>query len=111
MSDSKRHTFAIPEGAGDYAPVDLVLNEGGGDRPVYDCSVLVEALPATATVEVWLLRVGGDFDTEAHWINSGVDYDAVGLQSLLQLGAWAGVKLRGKSGGTDGDATISVSWD
>jgi hypothetical protein len=111
MSDSKRLTFTIPGEADEYAAEELVLNEGAGDRPVYDCSTLVEVMPTAATIEVWLLRVGGNADTEAHWINTGVEYTAAGLTALLQLGAWVGVKLRGKSGGTGGNATISVSWD
>jgi hypothetical protein len=111
MSDAKRHTFAIPADADEYAPTELMLDEGAGDRPIYDLSVLVESLPADAVIEVWLLRVGGTAGTEGHWINSGTAYDAVGLGALLMLGAWPGVKLRGKSGGTAGNSIISASWD
>jgi len=111
MSDAKRHTFAIPAGAGDYAPTELVLDEGSGDSRVYDCSVLIESLPASSGLEVWLLRVDGDPDEEDDWIASGVVYEEAGLGTLLQLGAWSGVKLRGVSGGTSGSLVASVSWD
>ena len=113
----QRTSMTIPGTGGQYAAQELVCTLEGtvaslsASLPVHDLSVLVETLPAAATIEVWLLRVGGTPATAGHWVYSGTDFDAVGLGVLFATGAWSGVKLRGKSGGTAGTADVSATWD
>jgi hypothetical protein len=111
-----RSTFVVPVGAGGYAPEEIFLkvlepsSAGGLYHKIRTLRILIEALIATAVVEVWVLRVGGDPTNAAHWFFSGVSHNAVGLSPLIELAGWAAVKLRVKSGGTAGNMPISAAW-
>ena len=77
---------------------------------VTELSTLLEALPATAQIEVWVLKAGGVPETAGDWVYSGTAYTTLVLQTPLAMAPWVGVKLRAKSGGTGGTATVSAAW-
>lgn len=111
-----RISFTVPAGAGAYAPEELFLkildmaSPGGLYHRVRQLRILVENLIATAVVEVWILRQGGDPTNNAHWFNSGTNVVAAGLAALIELAGVRGVKLRCKSGGTAGAQAVSAWW-
>jgi hypothetical protein len=100
-----RLSFTVPVTSGNYAPEKLDL----GGRAVLELSLLIEALPAGAALEVWFLRVSGDPTNAAHYV-LGKSFNATGLQDMIPLASWPGVELRVKSGGASGTATVSVGW-
>ena len=116
-----RETFVVPAGAGSYAPEEIITRQG--DSLVLDkiskLAVYVESLPASAEIEVDLLKPGTDPRLAASWILDSQSLVAVGLvywgasaeHSWLYLAGWPGVRIRAKSGGTAGDSIVSVSWE
>jgi hypothetical protein len=116
MSTSRaRVTFAIPAGAGTYDTTTVIdLTRGPrGNAPggLSDLSVLVESLPAGASISLDLLKVGLDPATAGNWYLDVQSFTATGLQLMVVLAGWYGARLRGKSGGTAGNAIVSASWD
>lgn len=118
-SSMKRVNFTVPAGAGSYAPEVLELKQGdtGPGAPVTlwdhvdELREMVEALPATAQIEVDLLIAGKSGAQVADWLlNVTAPLTATGLGPIVQLAGWYGVRVRAKSGGTGGTATVSVSW-
>lgn len=111
-----RLSFTVPAGAGAYAPEELFLkildmtSAGGLYSKIRTLRILVENLVATAVVEVWILRQGGDPTNAAHWFFSGTNVVAAGLSALIELAGVRGVKLRCKSGGTAGAQAVSAWW-
>ncbi len=104
--------FAVPGGAGAYAPEVLYLNRDNlvttGPDEVGEMQLLVAALPTSAIVEVDLCAPGSGFGGT---VRTAVQtYNALGLTSVLSLAGWRGVRIRVKSGGTSGTATVDASW-
>lgn len=106
--------FTVPAANGTYAPEILYCNVDNDARTGMDVvsqlSAAVTQLPAGATLEVSILKIGGQPKVDGDWIATGTSYAAVGLGALLGLAAWSGVRLRAKSGGTAGTATVHASW-
>jgi hypothetical protein len=113
-----RTSFTVPAGAGGYAPEEVYLKVLETDTPkglyqkVRALRILIEALVATAVVEVWILRQGGDPSNAAHWFFGGaaLSHNVVGLSGLFELAGINAVKLRAKSGGTAGAMPVSAWW-
>jgi hypothetical protein len=111
-------TFAIPAGAGDYAPEVLYLAPSNDPKSGLDCvdevQGFVRSLPADATIEMDLLKPGGTGDptVDTSWnLDASSDpANATGPFGLLKLGGWKGVRFRGKSGGTGGNSVLDLSW-
>lgn len=109
-------SFAVPVGAGGYAPEELFLKvqetdvPEGAYRKIRQLRILIENLIATAVIEVWALRHGGDVKNAAHWFNTGLSHNVVGLGALMELACLTKVKLRAKSGGTAGNMAVSAFW-
>lgn len=120
---SGRVVFNVPLAAGTYAPEALYMKNVETTSPqglmswVYQLRVLVEALVATAVVEIQVLPIGADPSSNAAWIPSGLMMNAAGLwpqgtnaQFAYELAGWQGVRLMAKSGGTAGAMAITAFW-
>jgi hypothetical protein len=104
--------FVVPAGAGAYAPEILYLNRDNrvttSPDEVGEMQLYIASLPASATVEVDLLAPGESFSGTLR--TAAQTYTANGLTSVLSLAGWRGVRIRVKSGGTGGTATLDASW-
>lgn len=113
---SARVVFTVPVGAAAFAPEALYLKvlEPGTPNGLFNVvrklRILVEALVATATVAVELLKVGGNPALAADWVDSGIVINAAGLATLIELAGAHGVRIRAKSGGTAGAMAIDAWW-
>jgi hypothetical protein len=99
-------SFAIPAGAGDYAPE--VFYFGLGAQPsqldaVDEARINVAALPAGAQLEIDLLKADGTWSTNVDTCTT------TGLQGLMAFGGLK-ARMRGKSGGAAGTSSGTVSW-
>ena len=113
ISFSANQSFTVPVTAGNYAPEEVLLGSTVAGVPsiiLDDVTVDIEAFVATAVLELWLLKVGGDPTNAAHYFFSGKSANALG-HTTWSLGAWRGAKIRVKSGGTAGTLTASVVAD
>lgn len=114
---SARASFTVPAGAGAYAPEELFLKvqetdtAEGAYRKIRRLRMLLETLVATAVIEVWALRAGGDVKNAAHWFNTLISHNLAGMSPLIELAATTKVKLRAKSGGTGGAMAVSAFWE
>ena len=104
-----RATLTIPGTATNYAPEKLDITALAAKSGVQEISILIESLPATAAIELWLLRHGGDPSNSSHFALAK-SYNTVGLQDIVSLSKWKGAELRGKSGGTGGSAVVSATF-
>lgn len=109
-----RKTLAVTATPSEYSSTVLYLRghdaTGAAFDTIHELSVYVEQLPASAEVEVDLLRAGGNPQEATHWLLDVASYTGTGLQTLLELAAWYGVRIRAKSGGTAGNVILSASW-
>lgn len=99
-------SFAVPAGAGSYAPE--VFYFGLGAQPsqldaVDEARINVAALPATATLEIDILKADGT------WATAVDTCTTTGLQGLMAFGGLK-ARMRAKSGGTAGTASGTASW-
>lgn len=111
--------FDIPGTGGNYASevVYLVQRDrttlpksmGEFDR-VTEVQVNVISLPAGASVQIDLLKPGGDPEVAGHWRLDVVSLTALGLAVPQPLPQARGVRVRGKSGGTSGTAEVDIYW-
>lgn len=110
----KEMDFTLDAVAGDYAPEVYYLNVDSNVRTGMDLvrtlTQHVEQLPAGAVIEVDILKAGGNAGTTADWLTAVVSINAVGFQAPRDLGAWRGVRVRAKSGGTAGTAKVHTVW-
>ena len=104
-----RTTFTIPGTATNYAAEKLDITAGAAKSGVQEISILIESLPASAAIELWLCRHGGDPSNASHYALAK-SYTAIGLQDVVAVSSWRGAELRGKSGGTGGSAVVSATW-
>ena len=112
-SGQQTRTFTIPGGAGSYAPTVIFTRQDqarGQPDDVSELTLMIESLPATAAIEVDLLKPGGDADVAADWLLAVQSHNTIGLKPVLQLASWRGARIRGKSGGTAGPAVVHCSW-
>lgn len=110
----KRFSFTVPAGAGSFAPEILYLNAESNIKALFDMvsemTAFIEALTATVTLEVDLLKPGGDPNVAGDWYTAVRSWNAAGIQTLFQLARWYGVRVRAKSGGTAGTTILALSW-
>lgn len=107
-------TFVIPAGAGSYAPEVIhlrrtIVSSEWQFSQVLEVVVFISSLPATADIEIDILKPGGDPTNSSDWFAPVVVYSATGLQTALPVYA-RGVRIRGISGGTAGDAEVGVFY-
>lgn len=116
MSQKKFLDCAVPAGAGSYAPEELYLNAENDKThrldEVHELTISVESLPATATIEIDLLKADGTLSpaAAANWLTAQKTITVVGLAATISLSGWYGVRVRVKSGGTAGSCKLHVSW-
>lgn len=112
----RSQTFTVPAGAGAYAPEVLYCALDNDPRKGLDCverlRAFVRSVPATATVEIDLLKpANADPRLDASWnLGAGASALPQGLTALLELAGWLGVRIRVVSGGTAGQATVDAAW-
>ena len=112
-SGQQTKTFTIPAGAGAYASAVIHTRQDqtrGQSDDVSELTLMIESLPAAAAIEVDLLKPGGDPDVAADWLLAVQSHNTIGLKAILQLASWRGARVRGKSGGTGGNAVVHCSW-
>ena|SRR3990167_5470656 len=111
--------FTVPAGSGSYAAEIMYLTSGdpetlptgvGQFDVVSELTGVVSDLETASTLEVDILKPGGDPATAADWILAVAEWTAAGLQTLVALSGWPGVRIRCKSGGTLGTTDLSVCW-
>jgi len=97
-----RTVFAVPSGAGSYAPERITFTS---PESLFGITTLIEASPAAAVFELWLLKAGGvpadDGDFALYKNSTGGE--------TWPLAGWHGAQIRVKSGGNAGNATLSVT--
>lgn len=107
-----RVTFTVPATAGQYAPERLNLNSHQPPSavltsPLLGVTALIESAPASAEIELWLLRLGGDPTNDAEFFF----FDTTASSKTWPLASFPGAQLRAKSGGNAGSMTVSASAD
>ena len=107
--------FTVPAGSGSYATEVVYIRQSRTSvqpksfSQVLELVLLIEALPATCTIEVDVLKPGGDPDTAADWIIGVGSETTSGLKAPLVF-YQAGLRVRAKSGGTAGTAKVITSF-
>lgn len=111
FSGAQQLTFTLVATPDAYATESYVLGDSFGPvHSVMELSIHIIAITATAQIEVDLLKPGGDPDTAGDWnLAAGGAFTAAGLQDLVELANWPGVRIRCKSGGTAGTTTANES--
>jgi hypothetical protein len=102
----KDFSFAVPAGAGAYAPEVFYFGLGSQPSqldPVEDARINVAALPAGAQLEIDLLK------SDNTWATNVDTCTATGMQALLAFGGLRG-RMRAKSGGAAGTASGTAAW-
>jgi hypothetical protein len=111
--------FTVPAGSGSYATEILYLvenvisddvNTAEELALVNELQVNVDTLTTDATVEIDILKPGGDPAEADDWRTAVYTYATAGLKDILTFARWLGVRIRVKSGGTDDTTTLDVSW-
>lgn len=113
--DRKRQEFAVPAGAGSYAPQRITFGVVGSGQPEIALQGLTAAIEgsgvASAVLELWMPRL--DAGTKHPSTYSDGDYSFSG-KTLTASGAetwplagYPGAQIRVKSGGTAGTMTVS----
>lgn len=116
IREKGRATFNVPARAGDYASERITFGPAGSgdqEQAFQGFSALCEGpFLASAVVELWLPRIadGGKAAsalTDADYSLAGTLLTAAGLGSVTPAGCWTGGQIRVKSGGSQGQLTIS----
>lgn len=114
MKGSQLVSFTIGAVAGVYAPEVLYLNAENDPKVLLDLvaelTLVIEALPAGAQLELDLLKVGGNSKVAGDWLLTQKVFNAAGLQDAVALSEWYGARLRAKSGGAAGAAVTHANW-
>ncbi len=112
-----KQAFTVPGTATNYAVEELYLGapDPSSSAEAYRGNikkliVLVEDLPTAADIEVDVLKAKADPGVGASWVTVAT-YSATGLQTILDLLRWPGVRLRAVSGGNSGTANITVIYE
>jgi hypothetical protein len=109
QSGGARQTFAVPVTNGNYAPETIDITDGSAASGIFEVSVLLESIPASAAIELWLLRRDGATGTPGDWVFAK-SWTAVGLQDIVMVSQWRGAEIRARSGGSSGNAVVSATW-
>jgi hypothetical protein len=105
-----RKAFTVPGTSGQYAPERIVMASPSSatlSPSLLGVTALIESAPASAAIELWLLRVGGDPTNDSDFFL----YDSSASSKTWPLASYRGAELRAKSGGTAGSMTVSASAD
>lgn len=107
----ERASFVVPVTSGNYAPESITFGVAGS-RPIdlLGVTVLAETLPASAAVELWVLKHGGTHGTSADYFHFGDALTSAGGKTW-SLASVGGAQIRVKSGGTSGTAAINAWAD
>lgn len=106
-----RQSFAVPVTSGQYAPEVITLaHSTAALTPIslLGVTALIEALVASATVELWLLKIGGNSATSTDYFYAG---KSTTTGDTWPLASWPGAQLRVKSGGTAGTCIVNATAD
>ena len=107
----ERKTFAVPAGAGAYAPERITFGAPSADVPargLLGVTVLIESAPTGAEVELWLPKIGAAVPAvDADYFL----FQTISASATVALASYPGAQIRVKSGGTAGDCDVSVSAD
>jgi hypothetical protein len=98
--------FAVPLASGEYAPLKLTLRARAVAISIARC-LIEAAVPAGATIEVWVLKYNGDPNNDADYTLSIAPISGATLMSATSVYARA-VQFRAKSGGTQGNVTAHM---
>lgn len=105
--------FTVPAEAGQLAPEVLTLARGTSTDAadaIYGVQTLLTTdLPSKASVELWLLRVGGSSRKNSDFAFSGLATSA--RSGAWGLCAWDGAQIRVRSGGAPGIVAVSATAD
>ena len=105
-----RTTFAVPATAGQYAPERITLASSSASIPspeLLGVTILIESAPASAAVELWLLRDGGDPTNDSDYFA----YKSTTSSETYPLASFAGAQIRAVSGGTGGNLVATATAD
>lgn len=108
----RKTTFSVPAASGDYATDVIVCrpdNAAGVPDSVVELDLNVVSLPSGASIEVEQLKIGGNASDDDDWM-AAESITSDGAQDLIAFSGWPGVRIRAKSGGTDGDAEVHAAW-
>lgn len=105
-----RQSFTVGSSGGTYASERLNLGAPGYDSHagILGVTCMLEALVATATAELWLLKANGTIGTDADYFFSGL---STTVGATWPLASWPAAQIRVKSGGTSGTCTVNASAD
>jgi hypothetical protein len=126
-----RQAFTVPATSGDYAEQEITFGasaSGLAQGALLGVTAVIETIPANARVELWLSKVSttadpaSAFATDDYFyaglvlVPARTSYSATGEtasygSATWPLAAYPSAKLRIRSGGTSGGATISASAD
>ncbi len=111
---ARLETFVIPASGGTFAPEIVYLRRTvvSGEwqfSPVVELVVFIETLPTSAQIDVDLLKPGGDPTVAGDWFAPAFSFTSTGQQTSQPIFA-AGVRVRGKSGGTSGNAEVGMYY-
>lgn len=108
---SERKSFAVPAGAGSYAPERITFGSASTSVPnagLLGVTAVVESYPANAVLELWLLKIGGIVGTDADYFL----YKSITVGGeTWPLASYPSVQLRVKSGGTSGTMVVNATAD
>ena len=116
MAGHKQVSFTVPAGSGTYATEELYLTSSGLatdiaiEHGVCQVSVVVGTIVTAAAIEVDLLKPAGDPEVAGDWLLAVKSLTPAGLQAVIELANWRGVRIRAKSGGTAGTQVVSACW-
>lgn len=107
-------TFTIPAGNGAFAPEIMYLRRTIVSglwqfSPVVDLVTFINSLPTSAVIDVDVLKPNGDPSVANDWFTPNFSYTSTGQQDSQPMFA-SGIRIRGRSGGTGGDAEVAVFY-
>jgi len=109
----QRVSFTVPVTSTNYAPERIVLfpleDSAAG---LLGVQVLIEATVAASTLEMWMLKAGGDPSLDAsYFLSSNTVSGATAGSTYWPMISWPAIQLRAKSGGTSGSLIINAAAD
>lgn len=108
----QRVTFTVPASTA-YAPERITLFRTEDDRAgLLGVQVLVEATVAACTIEMWMLKAGGDPLADAsYFLSSNTFSGGTAGSTYWPMVSWPAVQLRVKGGSTSGSLIVNASAD
>lgn len=111
LLDQQSQSFAVPVGAGAYAPERIWICRGDLNlrgMAIARVTALVTALVATAVLELWMLKDGADPTADASYFFYSAIANGAALGGASLDVATSHAQLRAKSGGTAGALSVSA---